>query len=118
MAYTFEPPFEAQHIKLDLFPASTLALEVFEDGGDEFLGNDTRVIVTDAHLYVFKDGSTAPNPIVIAPITSFSGSTASGYTVALEDGTVYHVIRAVNCGCGSRLRSFHPFPGVPYARMH
>lgn len=120
MAFRYDPPFEAHHIKLDLFPALVSQLD-----GDILTqstrltaeGNDNRVIVTDSHLYVFRDGSEAPDAYIVEPITAFLGTTKDGYKVAVEDGSVYHVIRAVSCGCGSRLRGFHPFPGIPYVRM-
>lgn len=115
MAYEYNPPHEAQHIKLDLFPAVVTNTNLPDTDSEHYLGNGNRVIVTDTHLYVFKDGSEAPDAYILGTHASFSGSTTPGYDVALEDGSVYHVIRAVNCGCGSRLRGFHPFPGVPYA---
>lgn len=117
MAYRYEPPHPAQHLQLDLFPA--LVTDVTSD--DPFRvtaeGTDNRVIVTDSHLYVFRDGTEAPDAFIVEPITSFTGSSGDGYTIALADGVMYHVIRAESCGCGSRLRGFHPFPGVPYARV-
>lgn len=116
MAYRYDPPTPAQHIKLDLFPAKVSLLQDKELIPVTAEGTDNRVIVTDSHLYVFRDGSEAPDPYIIEPITTFLGSTNKGYTVVTSSDSVYHVIRAVSCGCGSRLRGFHPFPGVPYVR--
>ena len=118
MAYRYDPPFEAQHIKLDLFPA-VVSEVTLKDGLTRITaeGSDNRVIVTDSHLYVFRDGSEAPDAYIVEPHTTSLGSTNKGYTVVTSSDTVYHVIRAVSCGCGSRLRGFHPFPGIPYARM-
>lgn len=118
MAFRYDPPFEAHHIKLDLFPAVVSEATV-KDGLRRITaeGTDNRVIVTDSHLYVFRDGSEAPDAYIVESIDTFLGSTNNGYTVVTSEGTVYHVIRAVSCGCGSRLRGFHPFPGIPYVRM-
>ncbi len=117
MAYRYEPPFEAQHIKLDLFPAVVSQLIDGDLTRITAVGADNRVIVTDAHIYVFRDGSEGPDAYIVEPITTFLGSTNKGYTVVTSSDSVYHIIRAVSCGCGSRLRGFHPFPGKPYVRM-
>lgn len=111
MPYTFTPLEPAQHLQLDLFPATVSS----EEHPEPFPNGDKRVIITDAHLYVFTDGVENVNVLVQKPITSVTGSTLSGYEVETEDGMRYHVIRVASCGCGSRLRGFHPFPGLPYA---
>lgn len=111
MPYTFTPPQPALYLQLDLFPATVTSESLTEP----FPNGDKRVIITDSHLYVFTDGVENVNILVQKPITSVSGSTLSGYEVETEDGMRYHIIRVASCGCGSRLRGFHPFPGVPYA---
>lgn len=92
----------AAHIKLDLFPA-----EVSLEG--EILGSDYRAIVTDNHFYVIHDSVDGPYLVVKEPLDSFDGTNKTGYDV-----NSYHVLRAKNCGCGSRLRGIHPFLYVPY----
>lgn len=118
----FEPIQPAAHIKLDLFPARVTTVPTIDpqtreiSGDPHVFGDELRVIVTDSHFYVLAEGGKGPEAIIALPLTHFEGKTATGYTVDTQEGLVYHVIRAANCGCGARLRGFHPFPGVPYTR--
>lgn len=96
----------AEYIQLDLFPAA-----VTEAGKD--LGYEIRVIVTDNYLYVFRDEVEGPEAFIALPLDSFDGSNKIGYTVTSDD-RVFSIARAKNCGCGSRLRGFRPFGGVPH----
>lgn len=91
------------YVSLDLFPA-----EIYVNG--EKLGHELKIIVTDADVYVFSDG---PTLIYSDEHTKFDGSTKLGYTVETDADTL-EVKRASGCGCGSRLRGFHPFLGVPH----
>ncbi|UDL16760.1 hypothetical protein SEA_ATUIN_67 [Arthrobacter phage Atuin] len=102
MAKDFDLPRPA-YIRLDLFPASV-----------NDMGEELRVIVTDSVFYVFDETLTGPEAVISEPLVSFEGSNQTGYTVVTESNT-YAVARALNCGCGSRLRGIHPFMGVPYA---
>lgn len=117
MPYTYTPLQDAQHIKLDLFPSNVALPHADVSEEFPFPTGDKRTIVTDSHLLIFTDGSENVTTLVEEPIISFEGSPAAGYMVEIADGTVYHVFRAASCGCGSRLRGFHPFPGTPYLRM-
>lgn len=92
----------AQYINLDLFPASVTS-------GGELLGETYRVIVTDNCLYVIDDAVDGPYLLIKEPLENFNGTNKTGYEV-----NSYHVRRAKNCGCGSRLRGMHPFLGVPF----
>lgn len=98
----------AKHIKLDIFPAEVS--HESEQHGDGF-----RVIVTDTHLYALEETGSGVKVRfkVPAPEGSFAGSNKDGYTVEDPDGT-WSFSRAGHCGCGSRLRGVHPFPGVPH----
>lgn len=93
----------AAYIVLDLFPAS-----VFLDG--ENIGTELKAIVTDNTFYAFSDG---PTIVIETPLLGFSGKGSTGYTVETENGT-YTVLRSGDCGCGTRLRGYHPFLYVPY----
>lgn len=103
------------YVRLDLFPAN-----VSRPVGSTstLLPTDrARVIVTDRHFYVFLDSSRGPAVEVSGVLFDATGDNRTGYTVTLDDDSVYSVSRSSNCGCGSRLRGFAPFPGVPYQRF-
>lgn len=106
MAFTIDVE-PAEFIWLDLFPAK-IASELFQPIHEEY-----RVIVTDNYFYLIDDTIDGPQAIIKEPLTDFSGSNKEGYTVSTETGS-YLVQRALNCGCGSRLRGLHPFAGVPF----
>lgn len=97
--------YPAAYIWLDLFPASV--------SSPDPMGDQLRVIVTDNRLYVLEDTVYGPEAKVNEPLDSFSGNNQTGYTVITDTGA-YVIVRAQHCGCGSGLRGFHPFPGVPY----
>lgn len=99
----------AAFIWLDLFPAKVTS----DSGAFQPVHEEYRVIVTDNHLYVLDDAVEGPLAIIKEPLMDFSGSNKSGYTIVTESDT-YYVVRAINCGCGSRLRGLHPFAGTPF----
>lgn len=100
----------AEHIKIDLFPAEV------RPGGEEGtkIGEELRVIVTDNYFYVIEDTISGPEATIKEPLESFDGSNKLGYTVTTTPGNTYYFKRAINCGCGSRLRGLRPFDGVPF----
>lgn len=111
----FEPIARAEHIKLDLFPAKILSTT--EE--PTVLHAAIRIVVTDSHYYVFREGGTGPEVAESGPISAFEGDNTSGWTIEAPESPEsqnFVVHRDANCGCGSRLRGFHPFPGVPMAR--
>lgn len=101
---------EANHIKIDLFPAMITSPSNKVPGG---FSNEFKIIVTDNYFYVFGDLGTGPGPLIQQPLVSFDGSNKVGYTVVTEQDT-FTFQRSTGCGCGSRLRGFNPFPGVPH----
>jgi hypothetical protein len=108
MAFTLDV-FPAAYINLDLFPAKVRSESgLFAPQHEEY-----RVIVTDNHLYIIDDTPDGPQCIVTEALTEFGGSNKDGYTVTTEHER-YFIERALNCGCGSRLRGLHPFAGVPH----
>ena len=102
------------YIRLDLFPAN---VSVTTDGHTTLFTDRARVIITNRDFYVFMDSPSGPACMIAGVIFDASGDNRAGYTVETDDGTVYSVSRSSNCGCGSRLRGFVPFPGVPYQRF-
>lgn len=96
----------AQYIRLDLVPARVEGVE-----------KTTRVVVTDAHYYFFVDTPTGPLPEVSGVLYDIVGRNTTGWLITDEDQTTtYSVKRGAGCACGSRLRGFRPFPGVPLQR--
>lgn len=93
------------YVRLDVFPASVVV-------GDTTYA-PSRAIVTDDTLYVFMDASSGPEEVYSVRMDDFSGRRTTGYKVTTDDGDEVYVNRASGCGCGSRLRGFRPFAGVP-----
>lgn len=102
----FEP---AEYIQIDLFPAS-----VHSESADEApLGEELRVIVTDNYFYVITEKDGWVGFIIREPFKEFDGSNKTGYTVTTDRGQTFFFKRALNCGCGTRLRGIKVLPGVP-----
>lgn len=96
----------AEFIRMDLFPAY-----VEEDG--QFLGEVFRAIVTNNYFYLMHEGLDGPYFKIKEPLVDFEGDSAKGYIVETEEKT-YNIKRSNNCGCGSRLKGYYPFPGIPF----
>lgn len=99
-----------EYLRLDLFPAKVYAFN------EESSGNlaTARVVVTNDEAFVFGDGPTGVEVKWSGRLEDFTGDNKQGYTIVLHDGTTLQVARSGGCGCGTRLRGFQPFPGVPY----
>ena len=93
------------YIRLDLFPA--------EVQGPNAPSTLTRVIVTDTEYHFFVDTPDGPTSGLSGALYDLEGRNTTGYTITSDDGSRYLVRRSGGCGCGSRLRGFRPFPGVP-----
>lgn len=102
----------ATFIRLDLFPAQVFEISNPHDAG--FLGDQLRAIITNDSIYLFAEGTTGPKLTYENYISEFSGSNKTGYTVTTPDDKIFEIQRAKHCGCGSALRAFFPFPGVPF----
>lgn len=110
-APTFAVP-PTQSVRLDLFPA----LLSGPDLPNPQLGgvlDSRRLIVTDQNVLVFSDSPTGPELTYNWVLVDITGNGTIGWTVETEDQT-FLVRRSPGCGCGSRLRGFFPYPGVPY----
>lgn len=103
--------YPAQYIRIDVFPAS---VTVVDDDENYFPGREYRIIATDNRLYVLTDDVDGPCDLLNEELVEFSGGPKEGWTAKTVYNT-YHIKREDNCGCGSRLRGYHPFLGVPYA---
>lgn len=104
------PP--AQFIRLDLFPAF-LQGDNLPDALPGGVLDEKRVIITDTYVLVFSDGPQGPQLLHTWPLLDFSGRNTTGWEVTTEQYT-FRVNRSTGCGCGSRLRGFFPYQGVPY----
>jgi hypothetical protein len=113
MAFTIDVE-PANEVWLDLFPAK-ISVPADPWAGFQPAHEEYRVIVTDNHLYIIDDTIDGPKSILTDPLIHFEGTNKVGYTVVTELGT-FHVTRAPNCGCGSRIRGLHPFAGIPQVR--
>lgn len=100
----FTPLSKPIHIKLDLTPA----LIQTDDPKDEL--NKVRIIVTDSHYYIFTSGPTLHEQ---GPLESFQLEGRGIYNLNNQ----YTVQRSKGCDCGTSLKGFHPFLGVPYAPL-
>lgn len=105
-------PSVPHYIRLDLFPAY-----VTRPGEAQPFSDRVRVIVGDQDFYIFSDSPTGPVCDITEVLYDATGTPADGYHLIAEDGGDYFVRRSTNCGCGSRLRGYRPFPGVPYSRF-
>jgi hypothetical protein len=107
----FEP---AEYIQIDLFPAI-----VHPDRQEEpAIGEEMRAIVTDNYFYAIQEVDGVASFAVKEPLVEFDGSNKLGYTVTTENGATYYFNRALNCGCGTRLRGIKVLPGVPPLPRH
>ena len=98
----------ANFVRLDLFPASATV-------GDETYA-PARIVVTDDSVHVYVDAPGGPVEAYTARLEDFSGRRTTGYTATIDGGSVVQINRASGCGCGSRLKSFRPFAGVPHVQ--
>lgn len=100
----FEP---ANHIKVDLYPATVTRVD-----GD-FVAPEARLIVTDSHIYAIStDGIGQPYFLLKEELVDFA-TEGSGYKLSGANFD-YFAERDGSCGCGSRLRSMRLLPGVPH----
>lgn len=103
------PVAPALFLWMELFPAQ---VHLGTENDPPFENQELKVSVTDNHFYVFEDTVDGPAKVVEEVLLEFDGSNKTGYTVTTDQNT-YFFRRATNCGCGSRLRGFRPFEGVP-----
>lgn len=103
---------KASYLRLALFPASVTPPSITPDSEFQPKSN-TKAFVTDSYLIVVQDSPTGPTTVIQEELIDFQGSPKTGYTAQTPSGS-YHIIRSKGCGCGSRLRGFHPFRSVPY----
>lgn len=101
-----------QFIRFSLFP---LQINIADSNGEKvFEHYKSRAIVTDDEVFVYIDGQNGQVETAFNDrLLEFSGDAKTGWTATTEDGNVVHMMRSSSCSCGSRLKGFNPFPGVP-----
>lgn len=78
--------------------------------GDEIKYTEAKIIIGDANYYIYQETIDGPTLIEEGPIYDYDRNTLT----LITDTTTYHLIKSGGCGCGSRLKHFNPFFGVPY----
>lgn len=101
-----------QFIRFNLFP---LHVTVTNSEGEQIFENTaTRTFVTDEDVLVYADGAQGPIVAFEDRLEDFTGNASNGWTVLTSEGNTVSISRSSGCGCGSRLKGFNPFPGVPF----
>lgn len=73
------------------------------------------IYVTNKGIHIYIDTFDGPQEEFQAPLLDFVGDAKVGWEATTDDGAVVSFSRTVgDCMCGSRLRGFDPFRGVPY----
>lgn len=98
-------------IRLNLLPAQVSVLD-----GQTVLKKHTRAraIVSEDAVYAYIDTFDGPQLDFEYRLEDFYGDNRTGFTAVTSDGYTVLLSRSQDCLCGSRLRGFDPFPGVPY----
>lgn len=98
-------------IRLSLLPA-----QITVHDGDELLKRHprARAIVSEDSVYAYIDTFDGPILDFEYRLEDFYGDNRVGFTAITPEGYTVHISRSEDCLCGSRLRGFDPFPGVPY----
>lgn len=96
----------AAFVRIDMFPAT-----VTVNGTESFA--PARTYVTDDSVLVYMDASNGPELVYSDRLADFEGRRTIGYTATTDSGDVVSINRASGCGCGSRLRGYDAFAGIP-----
>jgi hypothetical protein len=103
-----------QFMRFSLFP---LEVAVYAHGEELWSHPKSRVVVTDDEVYAYIDDPAGKEKAVIGftdRINDFSGNAVDGWEVETVDGSIVSFRRSGGCSCGSRLKGFDPFPGLPW----
>jgi len=77
---------------------------------DEILYTEVKIIIGDTHYYIYDETIDGPTLVEEGAVYDYS---RESLTLTTETAT-YHLSKSGGCGCGSRLKFFNPFFGVPY----
>lgn len=103
---------EVTDVRFKLVPATVTITN--EEAGTELTLPKTLIYVTNRGIHVYVDSFDGPVLEYQSLLDDFDGRATTGWTATTDDGDVIEFKRASGCLCGSRLRSFDPFPGVPF----
>ena len=105
-----------QFLRFSLFP---IHAEVVDGSGEKHYEHyKTRTIVTDDEVFVYIDGPSGQVEVGFTDrLIDFQGNAREGWTATTEDGYTVSLSRVSSCSCGSRLKGYNPFPGVPIQAM-
>ena len=104
-----------QFIRFNLFP---LAVDVTDKDGNLVQHHmTTRGIVTDDEVLIYIDDANGPSVFFTDRLEDFSGTAKTGWVAKTTDEYTVTMERSSGCGCGSRLKGFNPFPGLPFEKM-
>jgi hypothetical protein len=104
-----------QFMRFSLFPLEATVTDA--NGNVIHEHPKTRVVVTDDEVYVYTDDPAGKEKAVVLftdRINDFEGNAVEGWTVETVDDYVVTFRRSGGCSCGSRLKGFDPFPGLPW----
>lgn len=104
-----------QFIRFNLFPVSVDVTD--KDGNPVLHHNTTRGIVTDDEVLIYVDDANGPSVFFTDRLEAFSGNAQTGWTAETTDEYTVTMLRSNGCGCGSRLKGYNPFPGIPFEKM-
>lgn len=102
----------ANFLRMQYFPAEITGLPTTPPTTDK------KVIVTDGHLVII---TTSPSGFVVwfvGVLDSYDGFNykTRAWELTLETGEKISISRSNSCGCGSRLRSYNPYPNLKIYR--
>lgn len=103
---------EVTEVRLKVMPAEVNITN--EEKNESAFYGKTSVYVTNRGIHIFVDTPNGPAEDYTSLLTDFSGRSTTGWTATTDDGDVIEFKRSQGCLCGSRLRGFDPFPGVPF----
>lgn len=93
-------------VRVMVFPARV----AFSDGT---VHTDVKAVVTDDEMYLYGSNMHGVTIIYRGDLIDAERTERAGYNITLEGGITASIMRDGGCGCGSRLRSYNPFPGLP-----
>lgn len=108
--------------KVDIFPAMVLIApsDSLEDLSDLIFGGDKpqgtrrvdrcRVAIVNAKIHIVVDSPEGPKLVFREHTVAYEKNKDNAtHHVLTESGKIISFTKDVNCGCGSRLRSWNPF---------
>lgn len=79
---------------------------------DNILYSEVKIIIGDVNYYIYQETIDGPTLVEEGAVYDYS---RENLTLVTESET-YYISKSGGCGCGSRLKHFNPFFGVPYGK--